>query len=272
MKTHRTDRESFVKSCCAALYEGKGAAMLLGESLHPGGLALTERLGQLLNLGPRTCILDVASGNGASAVYLAKRFGCAVTAVDYSGKNVTLGTNKAAAAGLRGQACFVLADGEQLPVQDSSFDAVICECAYCTFPDKAAAVAEFARVLRPGGYLGVTDVTTSGRPLPDTLEALLAWIACLAGAQRVEEYERQFTEGGFQMSAMEDHSDSLKALVRELRTKLLGLDLLAKLGNVAGLAEALAESKQLGKYAADAVESGLLGYHLFIGEKPLGRS
>ena len=45
------------------------------------------------------------------------------------------------------------------PSPDEAFDAVVCECAFCTFPDKPTAAAEFARVLQPGGRLGITDVT-----------------------------------------------------------------------------------------------------------------
>ena len=54
-----------------------------------------------------------------------------------------------------------LGDAERLPLPDNTFDALVCECAFCTFPDKATAAAEFARVLRPGGRVGITDVTVA---------------------------------------------------------------------------------------------------------------
>lgn len=54
-------------------------------------------------------------------------------------------------AGLSGKVRFHLGDAERLPLPGNTFDALVCECAFCTFPGKAAAAAEFARVLRPGG-------------------------------------------------------------------------------------------------------------------------
>jgi arsenite methyltransferase len=62
---------STVKQCCAAAYDSDAAKMLLGDSFHPGGTKLTERLGRILNLSPRTRVLDVAAGRGASAIFLA---------------------------------------------------------------------------------------------------------------------------------------------------------------------------------------------------------
>ena len=59
------------KSCCATLYAGDWARLLLGPSYHPGGLALTERLGTLLGLTPGARVLDVAAGRGTSAIHLA---------------------------------------------------------------------------------------------------------------------------------------------------------------------------------------------------------
>ena len=50
---------------------------------------------------------------------------------------------------------------------------VVCECAFCTFPDKSRAAAEFARVLRSGGRVGISDLTRSGE-LPGELDGLLA--------------------------------------------------------------------------------------------------
>jgi len=58
--------------------------------------------------------------------------------------------------GLHERVSFHRADAERLPFADQSFDAVICECAFCTFPNKPAAANEFARVLRVGGRVGLT--------------------------------------------------------------------------------------------------------------------
>ena len=77
-----------VKSCCATLYESDMARMLLGDSFHPGGLSLTKRLGDLLGLKPGMRVLDVASGKGESAIFLAQTFGCAVTGIDFGAVNV----------------------------------------------------------------------------------------------------------------------------------------------------------------------------------------
>lgn len=81
-----------VKSCCATLYESDMARMLLGDSFHPGGLALTRRLGELLGLKPGIRVLDVASGKGESALFLAKTFGCEVVGLDFGALNVEQST------------------------------------------------------------------------------------------------------------------------------------------------------------------------------------
>jgi len=61
-----------------------------------------------------------------------------------------------AAKGLGGRVHFERADAELLPVADASFDVVICECAFCTFLNKAAVAREFVRVLRAGGQVGLS--------------------------------------------------------------------------------------------------------------------
>jgi hypothetical protein len=88
------------KSCCAGLYASDSARLLLGDVLHPGGLALTERLGVVLGLESDSRVLDLASGAGTSAICLARTFGCEVTGVDYSLDNVALSTKTAKREGL----------------------------------------------------------------------------------------------------------------------------------------------------------------------------
>src|SRR5258708_14640315 len=77
-----------IKQCCAAVYDSDAVKLLLGNSLHPGGTELTERLGRMVKLEPRNRVLDVAAGRGTSALTLATRFGCEVIGLDYSRRNI----------------------------------------------------------------------------------------------------------------------------------------------------------------------------------------
>ena len=93
-----------LKSCCATLYESDFARFLLGDSFHPGGLRLTQRLGELLELGPGLRVLDVASGKGESAIFLARHFGCEVVGIDFGSENVKESAARASDVGV-GQLC-----------------------------------------------------------------------------------------------------------------------------------------------------------------------
>ncbi len=250
-----------VKSCCANVYESDWARLLLGDSFHPGGLALTERLGELLGLGPGKRVLDVAAGKGTSAVFLAQRFGCEVVGVDYSGRNVVEAALAAENAGVGDLVTFRQGDAECLPLGDAEFDGVVCECAYCTFPDKAAAAREFHRVLRPGGRVGLSDLTRT-EELPLELQTLLAWVACLGDALPVGEYAGHLEAAGFMQLNVESHGEALAEMVRGVRAKLLGAELMAKLGKLTLPVGDLDQAKQMARVATSAVEQGRLGYAL----------
>ncbi len=259
-----------IKSCCANLYESDWATLLLGDSFHPGGLALTQRLGQLLNLQPGQRVLDVASGKGTSAIFLAQHFGCRVIGVDYGTDTIATATANAEAADLSSQVRFEHGDAECLQFDDNTFDAVICECAFCTFPNKAAAANEFARVLCPGGQAGLSDLTRSGS-LPPELDTLLAWIACIADARPIGEYTIHFQNAGLTINHVESHPSALADMVRSVQTKLLGAEIMVKLKKLdlpAGID--LDQAKQLARRTAQAVQADNLGYALITGSKPAG--
>ncbi|MFQ5859706.1 MAG: class I SAM-dependent methyltransferase [Anaerolineae bacterium] len=255
-----------VKTCCAALYESDWARLLLGESFHPGGLALTERLGELIGLQPGWRVLDVAAGQGTSAVFLARRFGCQVVGVDYGADLVAEATSLAESAGLSSRVRFEQGDAEALQFVDSTFDAVICECAFCTFPNKPAAARELARVLRPGGRVGLSDLTRTG-PLPPALEGLLAWIACIADAQPIDHYVAYLERAGFAVAEVEPHDAALGEMVKGVRSKLLGAELLVKLKKLDLPGADFDQAKTLARSAAEAVQQGRLGYALLVGRR-----
>lgn len=257
-----------VKSCCANLYESDWAKLLLGDSFHPGGVPLTLRLGEVLGLGPGDRVLDVAAGKGTSAIALAQRYGCAVVGVDFGAANVRDANAAAARAGLADRVRFAMGDAERLSAcADGAFDAVICECAFCTFPDKRAAAAEFARVLRPGGRIGLSDLTRAGA-VPPELEGLLAWVACIADARPIADYVAYLQEAGLAVTAVEPHDEALERLVGGIRTKLLGAEIMVKLKKLT-LPDNIdfEAAKGMARAASEAVRQGTLGYAIIAGAK-----
>jgi ubiquinone/menaquinone biosynthesis C-methylase UbiE len=255
-----------VKQCCARLYESDLARILLGDSFHPGGTKLTERLGSLLGLNARSRVLDIASGKGTSALFLAERFDCEVVGVDYGGHNVDLSNAAATARGLDRRVRFRSGDAERLPFPDSSFDAVICECAFCTFPDKHAAAREFARVLRNDGSVGISDLTRTS-VLPQELEGLLAWIACIADAQTLDTYIRYLYDAGLNGATVEPHEEALLEMVRQVRTKLLGAEIMVGLKKVNLPGVDFTAAKQIAQAALSAIQQGNLGYAIIRAAK-----
>ena len=128
-----------IKRCCAAAYDHAAVRILVGDALHPGGAQLTERLGRLLNLTQTSRVLDVASGRGDGALVLAARLGCEVVGLDFGRRNVETAAKEARNLKLADRVAFYCGDAERLPFADGTFDAVVCECALCTFPDKPTA-------------------------------------------------------------------------------------------------------------------------------------
>lgn len=257
-----------IKACCSTLYEHDWTRLLLGDSFHPGGLPLTERVGALLDLAPETHLVDVASGAGASAVHVAQHFGCTVTGLDYGAQNVTAATARAVAAGVEGRVRFVHGDAEAAPLESSKYDAVLCECALCTFPNKPSAAAEFYRLLRPGGKVGLSDVTQEG-PLPPELDTLLAWVACVGDARPAADYARILEQSGLRIRTVESHPEALRELVQQVQARLLAADLMAKLGKVTLPPSVnIGDAQALAKAVLSAVRDGALGYVVIVAEKP----
>ncbi|MEO7002203.1 MAG: methyltransferase domain-containing protein, partial [Ktedonobacterales bacterium] len=187
--------------------------------------------------------------------------------VDYGGDSVRAANAAAEAAGVAQLARFEQGDAERLPVADASFDAIICECAFCTFPGKREAASEFVRVLKPGGRVGLSDLSRAGDVPPD-LQNLLAWIACIADAQPVDSYVRYMREAGLHVDAVEDHDDALADLVHDIRTKLMGAELLVKLKKIDLPTVNFDEARAMARAASDAVRNKQFGYTVITATGP----
>ncbi len=258
--------EATVKQCCANFYGSDAARLLLGESFHPGGTQLTHELGERLGLGPHSRLLDVASGRGTSALYLAETFGCEVVGVDLSENNIDLARAAVMERGLSSRITFALGDAEHLPLPDADFSAIVCECAFCTFPDKAAAAREFHRVLAPGGRLGLTDLTKPEGAGAE-LQGLLAWIACIGDAQPAERYQAWLRSADFHLAEQLDRSECLVEMVRQVSGRLLLAEMMTGLRKLDLPGFDPVQAKQFLAAARRAIAEGELGYVLLLAAK-----
>jgi ubiquinone/menaquinone biosynthesis C-methylase UbiE len=258
-----------IKSCCANFYENEAVRRFMGDTFHPGGEQLTQALGERLGLNKNSKVLDVACGPGSSAAVLVKWFDCEVTGVDLSEKNLEKAKRRAEKYGVENKIEFVVGDAEKLKFDDRTFDAVICECALCTFPDKETAVSEMYRVLKKGGKLGITDVIIEGE-LPKELNNILTHILCLAGAVSIDSYKKLFTDHGFHNIEHEDWSHTLTKLIKKGERMLGSINVVERMFNfkletLLGITKE--EAKDLIVVTREEVEKGNVGYGMFTAEK-----
>ncbi len=129
-----------------------GDYSLIGTTLQIVG----ENLAEACDLCWDEHVLDVAAGNGNATLAAARR-GCKVVSTDYVKELLGRGANRAAAEDLAVE--FKVADAEQLPFDDGSFDAVVSTFGVMFAPDHAKSAAEMARVCRSGGRIGMANWT-----------------------------------------------------------------------------------------------------------------
>lgn len=185
------------------------------EVFHPGGLEITGELAGLCGLRPGLRVLDVASGAGESACYVAERFGCDVTGIDLSESLLKRARDKAARRGA--SATFVKGDAHDIPFGDNSFDAVISECTLCLL-DMEAALAEMVRVARPGGAVGVHDVCWK-EGVPEGLRKRLRELEGERPAT-IEELKALFEKSGLIGCTAVDKSGLFSDWTRQIRKEL----------------------------------------------------
>ncbi len=254
-----------VKACCATAYGIDLVALFLGDTYHPGGLDLTRRLATAIKLNAGERVLDVASGIGTTALLLATEHDVDVLGVDLGATQIDRARTRATDAGLDQRARFRLGDAEALPVADATFDAAVCECAFCTFPDKHAAAHELARVVRSGGRVGITDVWLDPEQLDPDLQGLAGRVACLADARPIDELTTILEHAGLTVTHVERHDEALLDTIDRVSTRLRA----TRIADFPALRPFnLRRAINLAHQAADAVRHGDAGYVLLTATKP----
>ncbi len=143
----------------------------VGITKHLGGFNATDELLTLCRVKEAKSVLYVGSGIGVGPAYIARKFGCYVTAVDISEKMLSWTTRRALEEGVSTKIETRLANVLDLPFEDNRFDAVLVESILAFVEDKEKAIIECLRVIRPAGYIGLNEVFWTEPPSPEMIEA-----------------------------------------------------------------------------------------------------
>ena len=184
-------------SCCPPT----GEDGLFGETLYDPeqraalpDAATTASLGcgnptAVAELHEGETVLDLGSGGGIDVLLSARRVGPTgvVYGLDMTEEMLALAQRNKAEAGIS-NAHFLRGQIEDVPLPAESVDVVISNCVINLSTDKARVLAEIARVLKPGGRVGVSDIVAEDRLSPGERAERGNWVGCIAGALSVSEY------------------------------------------------------------------------------------
>jgi arsenite methyltransferase len=219
-------------SCCA---DGEGDAARFGEALYDaeqrGELPEAATLASLgcgnptavAELRDGETVLDLGSGGGIDVILSAKRVGPTGTAygLDMTDEMLALAQRNAREAGVT-NVHFLKGVIEQVPLPASSVDVVISNCVINLSVDKPAVLTEIARVLKPGGRIGISDVVAEDRLSPQERAERGSYVGCIAGALSRGEYRAGLEAAGFEQVAVEfthEVADGLHgAIVKAVKT------------------------------------------------------
>jgi SAM-dependent methyltransferase len=195
-------------SCCA---DGQKDEALFGEALYEA--EQREELPESTVLASLGCgnptavaelregetVLDLGSGGGIDVLLSAKRVGPTGTAygLDMTDEMLALAQRNVAEAGVT-NVHFLKGMIEAIPLPAASVDVVISNCVINLSTDKATVLTEIARVLRPGGRIGVSDVVAENRLSQEERAERGSYAGCIAGALSKEEYLAGLEAAGFE--------------------------------------------------------------------------
>lgn len=190
----------------AELFTGQGwpadGDELLHQSLAPRSPDLLLEAPGWLGLGAGQLVLDAGCRDASHATALTRRYGCRVVGVDLVAA-WPKGLADAAVASLAGQVSFVQGDLQALPLADGAVDLVWCRDTLSCLPDCALALAECARVLRPGGGMVLYAVFATERLEPGDRALLVEGLANSAASMHQPTVEAAIAAAGFDVARRE---------------------------------------------------------------------
>ena len=189
------------------------------DEFHIGGRKATVELLDQLDLHPALRVLDVGSGLGGTARYLARRHDVEVTGVDLTAEYVEVATSLTRRSGLAELVQFRQASATTLPFSDGSFDRVCMLHVGMNIADKAALFAEIRRVMVAGGRFGIYDLMRVG---PGDITYPMPWAGSPATSFLMEpqRYRELLAQARLPVQAERDRRGFGIEALREIRARV----------------------------------------------------
>jgi sarcosine/dimethylglycine N-methyltransferase len=181
---------------------------------HYGGIDAVNILAMHAGVRKDQQVLDVCSGLGGPARWLAHRIGCRVTGIDFTQSRVESARRLTHRVKLDHLVDFIHGDATAMPLPDAHFDVVINQEAWVHIPDKPTVVAQCARVVKPGSVIAFTDIVALV-PLAPEEESRLAAEMHEAGIVPVGRYIELLESSGCPVDRCEDLSEEWKGILAE---------------------------------------------------------
>jgi sarcosine/dimethylglycine N-methyltransferase len=185
------------------------------DQFHTCGLAATVGLAKLAGVTAGMSVLDVGSGVGGPARFLAATYGCQVTGVDLSEPFVDAARHLTERTGQSRQVSFETASALELPFGDGRFDIVLLQHVAMNIADRARLYREIRRMLTSGGRFATFDVVLNGGdphyPVPWARTPATSFLLTPAATREVIE------PAGFRMLAWQDDTEAAKAWFAQMR-------------------------------------------------------
>ena len=193
------------------------------DEFHIGGREATEHLAQSLGLTAGARLLDIGSGIGGAARYFAGEHGVTVTGIDLTDEYVQVAAALAVRVRMAEQVAFHQASALDLPFEAASFEAATMLHVGMNIADKAGLFAEAARVLVPGGQIGVYDIMRTGDgplayPVPWAADESFSFLTA------PDDYRQALEAAGLEIVDLEDRRDFAVAFFERMRARLGGKD------------------------------------------------
>ena len=185
------------------------------DQFHTRGLAATAELAQLADITAGMSVLDVGSGIGGPARFLAATHGCRVTGVDLSEPFVDAAHYLTERTGQSGQVSFQAASALELPFDEGRFDIVLLQHVAMNISGRSRLYREMRRMLKPGGRFATFDVVSRGAephyPLPWARTPATSFLLTVDATRAAIE------AAGFRTLAWQDDTEAAKAWFTQLR-------------------------------------------------------